>query len=146
MGITQKVSLWMKFIGGQVGKSNKSTMLGGFSSFPHGFELSRRATSMIKMNPWMGNWWCHDHRVFHSFKFPRWIPTHHEAHCLSYKHWPIILFIKFDTFYHHHWVHKHLWMLVMDLLVWTHCILGLYNGICLLEFFRGTSPIFVMVP
>lgn len=40
----------MKFIGGQIGKFNKSTMLGGFSSFPHGFELSRRVTSMIKMN------------------------------------------------------------------------------------------------
>ncbi len=55
-GISHKVSFSMKFIGGQVGKSNKSTMVGGFSSFPHGFELSRRVTSMIKMNPQMGNW------------------------------------------------------------------------------------------
>jgi hypothetical protein len=29
----------MKFIGGQLGKSNKSTILVGFSSLSHGFEL-----------------------------------------------------------------------------------------------------------
>jgi hypothetical protein len=29
----------MKFIGGQIGKSNKSNMLDGFSSLPHGLEL-----------------------------------------------------------------------------------------------------------
>jgi len=34
-----KASLPMKFIGGQVGKSKKSTMLGGFSGLPHGLEL-----------------------------------------------------------------------------------------------------------
>jgi hypothetical protein len=29
----------MKFIGGQIGKSNNSTMLVGFSGLPHGLEL-----------------------------------------------------------------------------------------------------------
>jgi hypothetical protein len=37
--VNHKVSLLVRFIGGQVGKSNKSTMLVGFSSLLHGFEL-----------------------------------------------------------------------------------------------------------
>jgi hypothetical protein len=39
IGINHKASLPMRFIGVQEGKSNKSTMLVGFSSLPHGLEL-----------------------------------------------------------------------------------------------------------
>ncbi len=37
--VNHKVSLLLRYIVGQVGKSNKSTMLVGFSSLLHGFEL-----------------------------------------------------------------------------------------------------------
>jgi len=39
IGINCKVSLLVRFVGGQVGKSNKFTMLFRFSSLTHGFEL-----------------------------------------------------------------------------------------------------------
>jgi hypothetical protein len=39
MGANHKASLLMRFIGGQVGKSNKSIMLFRFLGIPHGFEL-----------------------------------------------------------------------------------------------------------
>jgi hypothetical protein len=37
--VNHKITLLMRFIGGQLRKSNKSTMLVGFSSLLHGFEL-----------------------------------------------------------------------------------------------------------
>jgi hypothetical protein len=37
--VSHKASLLMRFIRGQTGKSNKSTTLVRFSSFPHGLEL-----------------------------------------------------------------------------------------------------------
>jgi hypothetical protein len=40
----RKVSLLMKFIRGQVGKSNKSTILVGFLGFSHGCELLENNT------------------------------------------------------------------------------------------------------
>jgi hypothetical protein len=39
MGANHKASLLVRFIGGQVGKSNKSMMLFRFLGLPHGFEL-----------------------------------------------------------------------------------------------------------
>jgi hypothetical protein len=39
MGANHKASLLVRFIGGQVGKSNKSTMLFIFLGLPRGFEL-----------------------------------------------------------------------------------------------------------
>jgi hypothetical protein len=39
IGISCKVSLLVRFVGGQVGKSNKFTMLFRFSSLAHGFGL-----------------------------------------------------------------------------------------------------------
>jgi hypothetical protein len=40
IGASHKASLWLViFIRGQTRKSNKSTMLVGFSSLPHGLEL-----------------------------------------------------------------------------------------------------------
>ncbi len=38
-GVSHKASLLVTFIGGQVGKFNKSTMLARFSILPHGLEL-----------------------------------------------------------------------------------------------------------
>jgi hypothetical protein len=51
-----KVFLPMKFIGRQVGKFNKSTMLIEFSCFPQGFNYWK-VTSMTRMNLLMVNWW-----------------------------------------------------------------------------------------
>ncbi len=77
-----KVSLVMKFIRGQVGKSNKSIMLVGFLSLSHGCELLENNTydQDLPLNGELVMLGPHIYMGFHPFQFLHWILDHHGAH------------------------------------------------------------------
>jgi len=70
----------MKFIKGQVGKSNKSTMLVKFASLPHGFALFKDnihdENEPLNVELVMSRL----HKGSHSCKLPHQVLKHHGAH------------------------------------------------------------------